>query len=87
MDGLLSKEEEVKAKEDELKKMLEALKKLAGAKVAERVAYKPDVRIQAIVKTWPVNFRTPHALAMGFKADVDVESIIRDYVANEGIKL
>jgi hypothetical protein len=38
------------------------------------------------VKTWPANFRTPRALAMGFKADADVESIIRDYVADENIK-
>jgi nucleoside-diphosphate-sugar epimerase len=66
--------------------MIEALKKVAGAKVAERVAYKPDARIQAIVKTWPVNFRTPRALAMGFKADPDVESIIRNYIADENIK-
>ena len=66
--------------------MLEALKKVAGAKVAERVTYKPDARIQAIVKTWPVNFRTPRALAMGFAPDRDVESIIRDYIADEGIR-
>lgn len=65
--------------------MLEALKKVAGAKVAERVTYEPDARIQAIVKTWPANFRTPRALAMGFKADADVESIIRAYIADEKI--
>jgi nucleoside-diphosphate-sugar epimerase len=66
--------------------MVEALKKVAGAKVAERVAYKPDARIQAIVKTWPVNFHTPRALAMGFKPDPDVETLIRTYIADEGIK-
>jgi len=66
--------------------MVEALKKVAGAKVAGRVAYQPDARIQAIVKTWPVNFRTPRALAMGFKPDQDVETLIRDYIADEGIK-
>jgi nucleoside-diphosphate-sugar epimerase len=67
--------------------MIEALKKVAGAKAAERVVYKPDARIQAIVKTWPVNFRTPRALEMGFRADADVESIIRDYVRDEGISV
>jgi nucleoside-diphosphate-sugar epimerase len=67
--------------------MLEALKKVAGAKVAGLVSYKPDARIQAIVKTWPVNFRTPRALDMGFKADPDVESIIRAYIADENIKV
>lgn len=66
--------------------MIDALKRVAGAKVAGLVSYKPDARIQAIVKTWPVSFRTPRALAMGFKADPDVESIIHDYIADENIK-
>jgi nucleoside-diphosphate-sugar epimerase len=67
--------------------MIEALKRVAGAKVAERVTYNPDARIQAIVKTWPVNFRTPRALAMGFDPDRDVENIIRDYIRDENIRL
>ncbi len=67
--------------------MVEALRRVAGDAAAKRVVYKADARIQAIVKTWPMNFRTPRALAMGFKADADVESVIRDYVADEGIKL
>ena len=29
---------------------------------------------------------TPRALAMGFKPDPDVDSVIRDYLADEGIK-
>ncbi|MDH4094402.1 MAG: NAD-dependent epimerase/dehydratase family protein [Betaproteobacteria bacterium] len=67
--------------------MLEALKRVAGAKVAGRVVFKPDARIQAIVKTWPVNFRTPRALQMGFRADPDVDTVIRDYLADERIKV
>jgi len=67
--------------------ILAALKRVAGAKAAERVAWKPDARIQAIVKTWPVRFRTERALDLGFEADPDVESVIRDYIAEERIKL
>ena len=67
--------------------MAEAMRKVAGDAVAGRVAYKADARIQAIVKTWPVRFRTPRALAMGFKPDLDVESVIRDYIAGEKIKI
>lgn len=66
--------------------MIEALRRVAGDAAARRVVFKPDARIQAIVKTWPVNFRTPRALAMGFKPDADVDSVIRDYIADEGIK-
>jgi hypothetical protein len=34
-----------------------------------------------------VNFRTPRALAMGFKPDANVESVIRDYIADEKIRI
>ena len=37
------------------------------------------------MKTWPVRFRTERALAMGFKADDDFESVVRDYLETEGI--
>ncbi len=67
--------------------MVETLKRVAGAKTAARVLWKPDARIQAIVRTWPARFSTPRALEMGFRADPDVESIIRDYVADEAIRL
>ena len=67
--------------------MVEALRKVAGDAVAKRVVYKADARIQAIVRTWPVNFRTPRALKMGFKPDAGVESVIRDYIAAEKITI
>lgn len=67
--------------------MIEALRRVAGDEVAKRVVYKADARIQGIVKTWPVNFRTPRALAMGFKPDPDMESVIRAYIADERIQL
>lgn len=67
--------------------MIEAMRRVAGDAVAKRVVYKPDERIQKIVAGWPVKFRTPRALGMGFKADADVESVIRAYVADEGIKV
>ncbi len=67
--------------------MIEALARVAGDKVAQRVQWKPDARIQAIVRTWPVRFETPRALALGFRADQDIASVIRDYIADEGIRL
>jgi nucleoside-diphosphate-sugar epimerase len=67
--------------------MVEAMRKVAGEAAAKRVSYKGDARIQAIVKTWPVNFRTPRALEMGFKPDANVEEVIRQYIADEKIKV
>jgi hypothetical protein len=59
----------------------------AGAETAARVRWKPDARIQAILGTWPTRFNSARALELGFRADEDVESIIRDYIADAQIKL
>ncbi|MBI1942660.1 MAG: NAD-dependent epimerase/dehydratase family protein [Betaproteobacteria bacterium] len=67
--------------------MVAAMGGVAGVEVMRRVLYKADARIQAIVETWPARFRTPRALEMGFRPDADVESVIRDYIADENIKL
>ena len=67
--------------------MLKALARVAGEEVAARVSFKSDARIEAIVRTWPVRFRTPRALAMGFKPDADAETLIRDYIEDENIKV
>src|SRR3954471_2003295 len=66
-----------------VREMLDAMGRVAGRESVSRVKFVPDARIQAIVKTWPVRFRTDKALAMGFKADGDFESIVRDHLAHE----
>ena len=67
--------------------MVDAMRRVAGDAAAKRVVYKPDERIQKIVAGWPVNFRTQRALAMGFKADPDIDSVVHAYLADEGIKV
>jgi nucleoside-diphosphate-sugar epimerase len=67
--------------------MLDGLRRVAGESVARRVTFAPDARIQAIVKTWPSRLKTPRALAMGFRADPDIDTVIRDYVADEKIRV
>jgi len=66
-------------------RILEALGRVAGAQVAKRIAWKPDERIRAIVRSWPERFATPRALAMGFRPDPDIDTVIRDYIADEKI--
>ena len=67
-----------------MKEGVEALRRIAGDAVAARVQFQPEARIQAIVRTWPVRFRTPRALAMGFAADPDIETVSRDTSATKG---
>jgi len=69
-----------------VREMIDAMGRVAGAEAVRRVKFKPDARIQAIVKTWPVRFRTERADAMGFRADPDFESIVRDHIENENNK-
>ena len=64
-----------------------ALRRIAGEAVAARVQHKLDERIDRIVQGWPVRFRTPRATALGFAADPDIETVIRDYIADEGIRI
>lgn len=67
--------------------MLEGLRRVAGESVVRRVNFEPDARIQAIVKTWPARLKTPRALEMGFRADPDIDTVIRDYIADEKISV
>jgi len=66
-----------------VREMIEAMGRVAGRRTMDLVKFKPDARIQAIVKTWPIRFRTERADAMGFKADADFDSIVRDHIESE----
>ena len=70
-----------------VKEMVDALRKIAGDKVADLVEWKPDARVQAIVKTWPARFSTARAIKLGFVADQSIEGIISDYISEQGIKV
>ena len=67
--------------------MIDTLRKIAGDKVANLIEIKPEPRIEALVNSWPARFRNDRALKMGFSADKDVESIIRGYIEDQGIKV
>lgn len=70
-----------------VRQMLAALGSIAGAAVAARVSFVPDPRTEAIVETWPVQFRTERALAMGFKPDSTIEDVIRAHISEQNIRL
>jgi nucleoside-diphosphate-sugar epimerase len=67
--------------------MVAAMGRVAGRQVMERVRYVEDERIRAIVRTWPARFETPRAAALGFQRDPDIETVIRDYIADENIRV
>jgi|SRR5579871_225362 len=65
-----------------VQEMVDAMGRLAGRDTVRRVLWKPDAAIQAIVRTWPVRFQTPRALALGFEADDDIDAVIRSHLAD-----
>jgi nucleoside-diphosphate-sugar epimerase len=61
--------------------MLDSLERVAGAEVRGRVRCELDQRIIHIVCTWPGAFDVSRALRLGFSADRDIDSIVRQFIA------
>jgi D-erythronate 2-dehydrogenase len=66
-----------------VQEMVAALERVAGKQVVERIRWAQDPAIIKIVNSWPGNFDTRRANAMGFKRDADFDSIVRAYIDDE----
>lgn len=63
--------------------MVNALEAAAGKEVVERIDWEPDAFLQSIVLTFPREFATRKALALGFHSDESLESIINSFIVEE----
>lgn len=63
--------------------MVSALERVAGVSVVKRIRWKQDTAIIRIVNTWPGDFITSRADAMGFRCDVSFDDIVRGYIEDE----
>ena len=61
--------------------MLDSLERVAGPAVRARVRCELDRRIMQIVCTWPGAFDVSRAVRLGFSADHDIDSIVRQFMA------
>jgi len=59
--------------------MVAALERAAGADVADLVTWEIEPHIETIVTSWPGAFEATRARRLGFKADADMDEIIRAY--------
>jgi nucleoside-diphosphate-sugar epimerase len=59
---------------------LAALERIAGRQTAALVRFMRDAAIEKIVLGWPARFATARAAALGFKADEDIDDIIRAHM-------
>jgi nucleoside-diphosphate-sugar epimerase len=63
--------------------MIAALERVAGTKAAALIKRVPDPVIMKIVEGWPRNFDPKRAVSLGFKAEPDMETIIRVHIDDE----
>ncbi|HEY5700936.1 MAG TPA: D-erythronate dehydrogenase, partial [Gammaproteobacteria bacterium] len=64
--------------------ILEAVRRRCGDAVADRIFWKRDSAVEALVATWPGRFESERARSLGFHADSDFDSIIGDYLNEIG---
>lgn len=63
--------------------MLDAVGSVAGADAASLVSFGPDEKILNIVNGWPVRFHADRAVALGFRGDSEVRSIVQNFIEDE----
>lgn len=68
-----------------IQEMIDSLEKITSPEVTRLISYVQDDFLERIVLTWPPNFDTAKADALGFVKDASVEDIIRSYIEEEGI--
>ena len=59
---------------------LAALRKAGGDAAVSLVRQQPDEKVIRLVRTWAARFDASRALAMGFRADSDFDSIVHAYI-------
>jgi nucleoside-diphosphate-sugar epimerase len=59
---------------------LAALREVAGEQAVALVRHQPDEKVLKLVRTWAARFDTARALSMGFRADPDFATIVRNYI-------
>lgn len=63
--------------------MIAALQRAAGDDAVKRIHWQLDEAVTRIVNSWPGNFATTRADALGFRHDLNYDEIIRAYVEDD----
>ena len=60
-----------------------SLRRVGGEEAAGRIVWQPDPFIQNIVNGWPGAMEAPRAVALGLKADADMDEIITAFIEDD----
>lgn len=63
--------------------MAAAVRRAGGAEAYARIRWEPDPQIQQIISGWPQTLRTPHAEALGFIADSDIDEVVEAFIEDD----
>lgn len=63
-----------------VKQMLADLTYIKGEEILEKITFEFDENINNIVASWPVEINCAQAQALGFKADADFASVIKQFI-------
>lgn len=63
-----------------VKEMLADLAHIKGEEILEKITFEFDENINNIVASWPVEINYAQAQALGFKADADFASVIKQFI-------
>jgi nucleoside-diphosphate-sugar epimerase len=63
--------------------MAQSLERVGGAAAAQRIRWQIDPAIERIVNSWPGDFLTTRANAMGFTRDASFDAIVQEYISEE----
>ncbi|WP_292937806.1 D-erythronate dehydrogenase [Noviherbaspirillum sp.] len=66
-----------------VQEMVAALERVGGPEAAGRIRWQQDPAIVRIVNSWPGDFVTARANALGFKHDASFDDIVRSYIEDE----
>jgi nucleoside-diphosphate-sugar epimerase len=63
--------------------MVSALGRIAGKKAVDLISWQEDAAVSRLIRSWPGDFLTTRADALGFIKDADFDAVIEAYVADE----
>jgi D-erythronate 2-dehydrogenase len=66
-----------------VREMVAALERVAGLAVARRIRWQLDPALDRIVASWPGDFATARAEALGFERDASFDDIVRAYISDD----
>lgn len=68
-----------------VREMLAAMERAVGKEILDLVRWEPDVEITRIISGWPARFSSERALRLGFRADSDMDEVVRIFLEDDRI--